>query len=346
MRLHHAFGLSVVTAACTTGAIGGADDAPAPQAPAVDAAADLAPDAAATTSRDGGQPDAGRVDASAASSCANADPPRSGLLFWLRAGVGVVEENGRVASWADQAGGAPAKMDNVDQRPTLVPGALAGKSILHFEGGRQALQRDVPINGLSGLTVAFVNATPTLWKDDPNEWCHHAGCDPQGPAGPRLISETVCSGTYEHVLWWNGNGDWTGVYLSPKREEIAFRFGNGAETYSPNPCDLVHDPWVAWPRPKSIDAAFSLTVAIHDATRNRIYVHGTKVSDTPIPGTDTTVKAGDRLDIGNGFGWVELTNHGGDVAEVLVYGRALPDAERAQLETYVHCNLFPAMAPP
>ncbi len=275
--------------------------------------------------------------------CATATPPRDGLALWLRAGVGVTLEGDRVTSWADQSGGPPALPPSAGQRPTRVVGALAGKAILHFEGGREALQRTTPIDGLHGLTIAFVNATPTLWKDDQNEWCHHAACDPKAGAGARVVSETGCSGTYEHVLWWNGQADWTGVYLSPKQEEVAFRFGNGTKTYSENPCSVPHDVQVAFPRASSLHTAFSLTVAIHDELENRIYVQGEEALRIPSPGgKEGAVHAGDRLDIGNGFGWVEGTNHGGDVAEVLVYKRALADAERHALEAYVGCNLFPS----
>ncbi len=308
-----------------------------PSPPAADAQSP-GPDAAADASlpaSDGG---------AAPATCESAKPPGDGLVLWLRAGQGLTADAaGRVTSWADQTGGAPAVAPGTDQRPTLVANGLAGKPILHFEGGREALQRTTPIDGLHGMTLAFVNATPVLWKDDPNEWCHHAGCDPNAGPGVRVISETGCSGTYEHVLWWNGVGDWTGVYLSPKQEEVGFRFGNGIETYSKDPCSIAHDTQVAWPRPASIQKDFSLTVAVHDELENRLYVHGTETLRLAVPGgKEAAVHAGDRLDIGNGFGWVEGTNHGGDIAEVLVYRRALPDAERQALESYLECNLFPA----
>ena len=278
-------------------------------------------------------------------SCKGAAPPREGLTLWLRPGEGLTMENGRVTSWADQAGGAPALSPSVDQRPTLAVNAIAGKPALRFEGGRQALQRTTPIEGLRGTTIAFVNATPTLWKDEQNEWCHHRDCDPAAGAGPRVTSETGCSGTYQHVLWWNGVGDWTGVYLSPKQEEVAFRFGNGTETYSKDPCSVVHDVQVAWSRPASIKSAFSLTVAVHDELVNRLYVDGQETLAIPVPGgKEPTIRASDRLDIGNGFGWVEGTNRGGEIAEVLVYRRALPVGERRALESYLQCSLFPEKA--
>ena len=314
----------------------------APRAPpAWGSVTDAAPRAAVDAGLAGH--DAG--DGGAASACNGAAPPRDGLVLWLRAGEGVTAEGGRVRAWADQSGGAPATAPTDDQRPTLIANALAGKPIVHFEGGRQALQRTTPIDGLRELTVAFVNATPVLWKDAQDEWCHHAGCDPKAGRGVRVVSETGCSGTYEHVLWWNGTADWTGVYLSPKQEEVAFRFGNGAKTYSNDPCSMVHDVQVAWPRPASVRESFSLTVAVHAQLENRLYVQGEEVLRLPVPGgAEAAVRAGDRLDIGNGFGWVEGTNHGGDVAEVLVYRRALPDAERRALESYVACTLFPGAA--
>ena len=330
-------------------AVEGTDGGAAPaqdQAPHAPPAWGSAPDAAPRAAVDAGFAGDDAGDGGPASAtCDRAAPPRDGLVLWLRAGEGVTAEGGRVRAWEDQSGGAPAIAPTDDQRPTLVANALAGKPILHFEGGRQALQRTTPIDGLRELTVAFVNATPVLWKDGQDEWCHHDGCDPKAGRGVRVVSETGCSGTYEHVLWWNGTADWTGVYLSPKQEEVAFRFGNGAKTYSNDPCSMVHDVQVAWPRPASVRESFSLTVAVHDRLENRLYVQGREVLRLPVPGgAEATVRAGDRLDIGNGFGWVEGTNHGGDVAEVLVYRRALPDAERRALESYVACNLFPGAA--
>jgi hypothetical protein len=309
-------------------------------------------DAGSTEPNDAGQEDAGFVavdagvgsagpDAGVSSRCADAGPPRNGLKLWLQAGVGLTVENNRVTAWADQSGGAPATMGNPAQRPTLVANGLNGKPFVRFTGGREALQRSVPVDGLRELTIAVVNATPALWKDDPAEWCHRRDCNPNGPPGQRVVSETGCSGTYQKVLWWNGTADWTGVYLSPKQEEISFRFGTGAKTYSDNPCNIRHDPKVAWPRSSSIKTSFSFTVAIHKDITDRLYVHGEKVSETQSPGGMAVVKAQDRLDIGNGFGWVEGTNRGGDIAEVLVYTRALADAERSELERYVHCSLFP-----
>ncbi len=235
--------------------------------------------------RDGGTAQPNAADAGVMEdSCRLATPPKEGLKLWLRAGVALTLENGRVAAWADQSGGPLATMDKRDQRPSLVANALNGKPALRFTGGREAWQRILPINGLTHLTIAFVNATPNLWKDDINEWCHRQDCNTSKPTGVRVTSETGCSGTYQHVLWWNGNGDWTGVYLSPKQEEIAFRFGNGQKTYSENAYNIVHDTQVAWPRPRSVGTDFSYTVAIHDKTSNRLFVHGEKVSETRAAG--------------------------------------------------------------
>jgi len=275
-------------------------------------------------------------------SCDMAAPPSAGLVYWLRAGEGVTVEEGRVTAWADQAGGAPATPYDPAHAPLLVPDAIHGKPVVRFEDGLQGLSRDVPIDGLEELSLILVNATTTLWKDDPTEWCHHVGCDPNGPPGPRLTSETGCSGTYQKIFWWNGSEDWTGVYLTPKQEEVAFRFGNGSNTYSEEPCDALSDPLVSWARPASIGAEPTMTIAVHDHLVDRLYVGGEKVSETPAPGGQTPqVYALDRLDIGNGFGWIDEHNHGGDIAEVLVYAKALSDAEREAVELYLRCSFFP-----
>jgi hypothetical protein len=191
----------------------------------------------------------------------------------------------------------------------------------------------VSVDGATALTIALVNASPKHWASDPNEWCHRS-------------TPTGCSSTYYWVLGWNGRQSWSGVLLSPRDEEIGFRFGpgmdldshcfgnNGANISGPDPC-------MKYPRPSSIGTSFSLTVAVHDATSNRLYVDGMKVHEAPIAHGIAAVSVDPPLNLGNN---TFAHNGGGDIAELLVYRRALADADREALERTLLCTYLPARA--
>jgi hypothetical protein len=61
--------------------------------------------------------------------------PTNGLLLWLRADRGVIEEDGLVASWEDQSGnGSHASQTVSNARPKLVNGGFGELASLEFDG--------------------------------------------------------------------------------------------------------------------------------------------------------------------------------------------------------------------
>lgn len=258
--------------------------------------------------------------------CGTSAIPREGLMLWLSAGAGVTQSDGAISAWADQSGAMrSATQTTAMARPQLVANALNGRPVVRFDGSKTLTMNGVKVNELTGMTIVMVNATTRLWLSDPSEWCRRA-------------SEAGCSNTYNSPLQWDETGSFGMVFLSPLQTEVVFRFGVGTGgnngEYKP-----THQ------RAMPIGSRFSATVAIHDGAVNRLFVNGTQVSarlndgslhmNVPSPaGRAAIANTRDVMTIGSGRfgnGWQ------GDIAEVLVYGRALPSAERQAIEQHIEC---------
>ena len=123
------------------------------------------------------------------------------------------------------------------------------------------------------------------------------------------------------ALFWNESVAWGATYLSPFQTNVNFRFG----TIQPNNNSV-------YSRPASVGSGFTLTTAIKIGSTDSLYVNGIqRVSQ----GGKLATIAGSQ-DTGNvGRGFNNNTYFTGDIAEVLVYNRALSAAERRNLEVYL-----------
>ena len=129
------------------------------------------------------------------------------------------------------------------------------------------------------------------------------------------------SGSENATLFWNENTSWSGTYLSSFQNWVKFRFGTGQAGNLP-----------AYARPSSIGAAATLTTAVKDGSTETLYVNGQRVLTQT--GKLPAVQGGRAVgDLGRGFD--DNTYYPGDIAEVLIYDRALSDAERQQVEAYL-----------
>lgn len=336
-----------------TGGNGSQQEPPRPGAPTFD---------------DGGtivvHPDAGSVpDASGPLplDCESVNLPTAGLLGRLTAGAGVATDASGVSAWQDQANPQRAAK-RVSGGPALIADAVAGRPALRFDGTDDVLHwGGWQLNGKTALTLALVNATDR--KAPPQEWC----CSDD---------ETGCSGTYHVPLFWNGTADWSGILIAPVQDEVALRFGNGVKHYSdnfydtqawkvcgnglpscpggiaigsnPNCCgygscqvDWKRDPGVAWTRPVSVGRNFTLSVTVKDPTGYELFVAGESVWRRPMPGGVAEIKnVEDYARIGSAgpFGGRRWQ---GDIAEIVVYDRALDQQDRTALERYLTCQYFP-----
>jgi len=118
------------------------------------------------------------------------------------------------------------------------------------------------------------------------------------------------------ALFWPETTMWGWVYLSPFQSNVKFRFG----TTQPNNLPFHI-------RTTSTAGAFTLTVAVKDGPVDSLYVQGVPVER--FTGKLPAIKGTQPLlQIGLG----SVTGFAGDIAEILVYTRALGDADRMRVE--------------
>ena len=229
--------------------------------------------------------------------------PTSGLRLWLQADAGVTVSGTAVSQWADQSGNnRNATQTTLAAQPVLVTNALNGMPALAFNGTGQFMTFTMPVNGLSGMTLILVGANTS---------------DRSGGT----------TNAANAALFWNETGSWGTVYLSPFQTNVKFRFGTGQTGNLP-----------AYTRPASIGSAFSISVATKDGTTESLHVDG--VLELLDQGNLSTIALSQST--GNlGRGYNNNTYFPGRIAEVLVYDRALSDAERQGVEAYLNARYFP-----
>lgn len=119
-------------------------------------------------------------------------------------------------------------------------------------------------------------------------------------------------------LYWRETGSWGTVHLSPFQRYIRHRFGTGQSNNIPS-----------YSRP-SVVAGLSVTTAVKNGSTETLYANGTQVAS--LSGKLAAIaNTGATATIGRGTS----TYFTGDIAEVIVYTRALSDAERLQVDQYL-----------
>lgn len=233
---------------------------------------------------------------------ADAEPPNETLppnaleLLLEADDASLTVVNGRVSVWRDTSPGAHSALQALEYaRPELVD--LGGFRALRFDGVDDHMTLSVPINGLTGATFAVVSVSAVD---------HAPGA----------------SGIRHALLFWNESASWGNTYLSPFQTSVHFRFGTA---------QVDNLPSFVRPSPST---SRSITIAIHDGTRDSLYVDGSLVLEQS--GKLVTIaQTKDPLWIGRGY---MDTYFAGDVLAVVVYTRALGDEDRGALERYLRAR--------
>lgn len=257
--------------------------------------------------------------------------PLDGLRVFYDAHEGVEREGDVVRAWSGI--GAAARRASGD--PRWRNDALGAHPGIVFDGSDDRLEADVSVDGARALTIALFSASGR--RAPGVEWCCRA-------------DETGCSGTYHTPIMWQGARDWGGVYVGPVQDEVSVRFGNNVKTYTGGDfyerevfgaggygtcsAEPVRDPFVAWPRPRSIGEAPTLTIGVLEGDTIRLFVDGDEVWTRPMPaggGVDTR----SPLQLGAGM----YGRHWqGTLGAFATYDRALDDDERRALENTLRCR--------
>lgn len=230
--------------------------------------------------------------------------PMEGLDVWFSGDVGVsLNDSGRVTGW--QARGAK--------------GVTALASANPKPGGTSRLPLVGSYNGMP--TVRYDNSELTF------------NYPVNGLTGMTIISlsshrGTQTGGEYDSVVYWDESGGWGKLYFSPKRDRVQFRFGTGQSNNN-----------VSWTRPSNIGTDFSVTAVTKSGATERTYVNGSLV-DTAT-GKQTTIN--NNYDIGY-LGTSYYSSWGycaQEVAELLIYNRALTAQEITDIQMYMDVKYAP-----
>jgi hypothetical protein len=240
---------------------------------------------------------------------------RAGPALWFRADQGVVSSGGAVSLWADRSGNSRhATQPQGSCQPVLVRNAQGGHPALRFDGIDDHLSFPCPVTGLTGMTIFLVSST---------------------------LEERSCgvNGSGNAAIFWHEAENYGTVVLTPAPSKVKFFFGTGQT-----------QAIFSYPRPTTIDRAFSLTTSVKNGADAMLYVNGRECLRVSAqkPALAACEKVGQ---IGRGEGDL-LTNRqfqgqfegwtyfSGEIAEILVYLRALGDEERLSVEEYLQGKYF------
>lgn len=225
----------------------------------------------------------------------NGAPP-DGPRFWVRADAGVTTEGGAaVSAWADQSGhGADLTQGAVIARPTLVPDGANGAPAIRFDGTDDWLGGQI---GAIGAPVSIV-------------------------AVARFAQTNQGSGDYDYVARL-GHGATAYGHASISRH--AADNGNTNRYYAWLGTNFAMGP--------ALDGAgWAVLASVHatDSPRHRLYVDG---GEQVVQDYARALATDGGLELGRYANSAGFASHflKGDIAEVLVYDRALDGAEVAAL---------------
>jgi hypothetical protein len=241
--------------------------------------------------------------------------PRSGLAVWLRADQGVsLSGSGGVATWSDRSGNKhDAVQPGAAQQPTLIPLAVRGHPALRFDGVDDCMSFPCPVTGLAGMTLFLVSST-----------FEERGAPDHGANA---------------ALYWQETATCSGVLLNPSQSKIWCYFGTGQI-----------QPLIVYSRPTPLGRGYSLTTAQKSGPELILFVNGLEA--LRLRGQKSAIGSNEKVgQIGRGEG-DQVTNRqfqgqregwtyfSGEIAELMVYTRALGDIERKSIEQYLLGKYF------
>jgi hypothetical protein len=249
-----------------------------------------------------------QADAYVAFVAANPDLPATGLSMWLKADTNVTSSGGYVSQWGDSGFlGNNANQSNSGNQPTLVASAVNGKPAIQFDGSSSYLDvtESASIHPTSAVTIIAVAQT-------------------NGNATQDIVS----TGLSYNAWGW----DWLSPYYAFELGVIPGDIERGYVTTDPgtvgNEADATGGDY----------NQMDLMTMTYDGSAGAMTIYrkgqsqGSVAAGTNIDYSDTTQR---DLIIGatSSIGIQNYLN--GQVAEVLVYNRALTDAERQGAEGYL-----------
>ena len=233
-----------------------------------------------------------------------AEVPSLNLKVWLKAGDWTAS-GGKVSEWTNRGEDTiHITQTQADQQPTIVANQINGLPTLRFDGTNDSLSFPLSVNGLTGMTIALVSL---------------ANADEDGGGSQA-----------EHAaIFWDETTGWGTVYVSPFQTNVKARFGTTATTTR-----------MSYTR-ENIQDKQTMTLAIKGGTNDSLYVNGEEVISLASQGAIAGCQDTGYLGKGLKDTLLSDTYFSGEIAEVLIYSRALSASERLSLEAYLREKYFP-----
>jgi hypothetical protein len=232
----------------------------------------------------------------------------TGLMLWLAADVGVTPGPGSsVAQWADQSGlNNHATANNTGNQPQRVFNALASKPVIHFDGGSQYFSLPSGFADFSAGFSAFIVVQPEM-----NTLVH----------GARFFDFASGYGSLSNSLL---------LARFEQADEILYQTYPGASPGAALDVNniVVNGVWQTFEVVHAAGAPQSLASA-------SLYKDGLLVSNGLISVAANVTRFSNLIGRSNLSQDAYLT---GGIAEIVMYARALSDAERLQIETYLNAK--------
>jgi hypothetical protein len=247
-------------------------------------------------------------------SSASAQPPLDNLALWLRADADndhIQVIDGRVAAWVNEVGGEQVFMSLPYQQPEFVASALNGLPVLRFHGDTEPdTLRSIGFSDPAPELTIFIVGTPFA--------------NPGGYVAFLSAVDTSAVGHKDYTSGFNidlGSGytdSWNTLNLEGAK-------GGGSGGVNLRTRD---DPFGTYR---------VLSITYGSFTQDQLYING--IPEGSRFGDGTSVSLGD-IRVGsrfydNGDGPYETGYFIGDIAEVLIYGALLTDADWLAAEDYL-----------
>ena len=241
--------------------------------------------------------------------------PTNGLNIWLNADRGVTlggDDGDSVLSWENQGSMDATFTAEAETAPTLGVNENGVPSLV-FSGGKDdqgTLGGDgdfmtfdgVDFNNKSEMTMIVVS--------------HYTGKSVGNPSGDWTSGDKYCAIFAEEA------GGWGSLFMSPYHDWTSARFGTGKDF-----CNIKY-----YDRDE-IDRT-AVTIATKDGAKEKLYVDGVLGAEKN-DAVAVTKNIGSKMHIGASYSDYKWTYFKGTISEILIYDRALSDAEIEQVNTYL-----------
>jgi hypothetical protein len=228
--------------------------------------------------------------------------PTNGLSLWLKADHGVTINNSNVTAWIDQSGNNNnASVENIGEEPTFQSSFSNSKPAIQFNG-TQLLQI------LDSNTLDFLKTSIFI------------------------VLKRTGNGTGNEVTFMKNASNIDGV-ASYWQLARSGEFGNSYFTIASQGNHPDQDSSV-----NIEDGIPKIMGFIYNATTFNIYVNGTQTATYGFPTGNINTTSG-TLQIGGynkSFNNPEGELFNGQIAEIIMYNRAITTAERQQIEIYLN----------